>query len=306
MKVWGWRLPFLVAIPIVGTAVLLRTFMVESAEFLRAQEQRRAGAELKKTSGASDRVGSSSATPPPPSPCCTSEGFPVMCLLRRRGVAFALDVLYVAWLASAIYVIYGWLPSRIRTTGIMPPLVSFGMVFTSLVVEFASVLAGGWVATHVPCLRFAAVAAPLISASFVAAIAIVDMRSIAGAWLVQNVGLGLCGLVLGIHAASFVYIYPTPIRSTGFSLAYNTGCAIGGAAPAVVSALLLAVQQRGDADVARFMPALWVLLLSVPAAAGALGLFRIAPLVDSCGRGGTADEGDDGGQGGEAETSALV
>jgi hypothetical protein len=318
---WGWRVPFFVAVPIVATALLLRAHMHESGEFLAARGRDRAVAgEAKGSMSAAPSVTSAGSlavalssgpaaaeTAPAPrcSAACVPREMPVVRLLRGSWLGLALDVAFIAWLSSSIYVVYGWLPARIRSQGIMPPLTSFGMVFTSLVTEFACILAGGWAALRVPSTLVAcAAAAPLVSACFFAAIAVVDTRSVAGAWLVQNVGLGLCGIVLGIHAAAFVYIYPTSTRSTGFSLAYNTGCAIGGAAPAVVSALSIAAQ-RGSVDFSRFVPALWLLVLSVPAAGAALGLRRVAPLVDSCGHGGTHVDDDDE-PGGQAALMALA
>lgn len=116
---------------------------------------------------------------------------------------------------AAIYVTYGWLPAALRNQGIMAPLVSLGMCMTSLAVEFAGIVAGGAAAPRAPCLAVAAAAAPLVSLVILGTVAALDARSAAGAWVLQNLSMGLCGFVLGLHAACFVFVYALEMRSTG-------------------------------------------------------------------------------------------
>jgi hypothetical protein len=78
----------------------------------------------------------------------------------------------------------------------------------------------------------------------------------------------------------WIAVHPPP---PGFSLAYNAGTALGGSAPAIVSAISLALQDRAPLA-SRLAPAVWLCGLSVPAAGAALALLRLAPRVNRCGR----------------------
>lgn len=373
MAAWGWRVPFLAALPIVAVALFLRLRMRESDVFVAAREARLllqegrggAGGELSPAAGGvkagtpkgADGGGPAAAGGAGPARkarrgagprCGPLAGAPLAQLLRRRWLAWCMDVAFVTWLASLLYVVYAWLPAALRSTGVMTPMLSYGMVMVSLAAEFGCILLGGWVAPRTRALALAAAGAPLASALCVGGAAAAGARSAGGAWAVQNAALGAGGLLLGVHAAAFVYIYPPEMRSTGgrararsavglcsgaggaagagavaalphagarggahggpcdrhcrrrpfapllcppplplplppgFSLAYNTGCALGGASPAVVTALQMAAPH---ARLAGLIPGLWLLILSAPAAAAALALLALAPQADTCGRG---------------------
>ncbi|GBF91029.1 hypothetical protein Rsub_03884 [Raphidocelis subcapitata] len=274
LMLWGWRVPFLSAFPIVIVALVLRTRMAESQEFAAAH---RAGGDKEAAAPAGAKRATAGEL---------LRRVPVAQLMRQRPLGFLADCIYVAWLSSAIYVTYGWLPAALRNRGIMAPIVSLGMCLTSLAAEFVGIVAGGAVAPLVPCLAVAAASAPLVSLFLLGTVAVLGAGSPAAAgvtWAMQNVSLGLCGFVLGLHAACFVFIYALDMRSTGFSLAYNGGTALGGSAPAIVSAIALALEQRAPLA-SRLAPAIWLCCLSVPAAGAALALLRLAPRVNRCGQ----------------------
>lgn len=314
MNLWGWRIPFLAALPIFVTALLLRVHMRESEEFISSK------ALLASGGGASDGVGASpspqrvsstggcgstrpkrpnhlecgqdaaglsdvsvllpgSLRPPPGPPLL--QRVPLAQLLRMRPVGLLMDVLFVAWFASGLYVVYAWMPANLREKHGMRPIASYGMVLTSLVMEFCGILLGGWAARRLPCLLACAVAPPLFSLFALATIAVFDSGSLAGSAIMQIVCLALFGSALGVHASAFVYVYAVTIRSTGFSLAYNIGCALGGTAPLIVTAIQFSVSASSTA---RFIPALWLLCLSVLASLASLVLLKVAPLVNTCGK----------------------
>jgi hypothetical protein len=105
MGLWGWRLPFLVAVPFVVTAFLLRVHMVESDEFLAVRrvegghaDEEHQGKVQVATPAAREALGQSALS-------WAGHRLPMVRLLRRRPIGLLLDVTFVTWLASAIYVV---------------------------------------------------------------------------------------------------------------------------------------------------------------------------------------------------------
>jgi hypothetical protein len=140
MLLWGYRVPFLSAFPIVLSALLLRAQMPESDEFLAARRPAKAGAEPG-APAAAEGDAASQAGMLPPGPASDGKGalaggagagaaasIPLARLLRRQWRGLLLDTAYVAWLTSVIYVVYAWVPSALRTRKVMAPLTSLGMV----------------------------------------------------------------------------------------------------------------------------------------------------------------------------------
>jgi len=303
MLVWGWRIPFLAALPIVVVALVLRARMSESSLFLGAKEHpirveedveqvAQEAKQLKLARGydssgptaASSLSKAHDASHTKARARCAAviEHAPVAQLLRHRALPLLLDMLFVGWLSSCLYVVYAWIPAALRKAKVMSTLMSLGMAMSSLAAEFIGIVLGGWVAPRMPNLIVCAVSAPVVSFFVLGTLGAMDYRSVPGVWIMHNTALGLAGFVLGLHAASFVHIYDVRMRSTGFSLAYNAGCALGGTAPAIVTALSIAT--TASVAVQRLIPAVWLLCLSVPAAAGALWLLKLAPSVNRCGR----------------------
>jgi hypothetical protein len=310
MLLWGWRVPFLAAIPIIAVALVLRVQMQESSEFLALK-----GAPAPAAGGGADGAAAASPAGGSGGGCCSRRQpgsvlveavtqFPAAQLLRRAPLGFILQAVYVSWLSSVLYVVFAYIPAAVRADKVMPPIVSLGMVLTSLAAEFAGIVAGGWAAPRMPCLVVCSVTAPIISLFVLGTLGAMDSRSVAAIWILHNLGLGLAGFVFGVHAACFVYVYAVAIRSTGFSLSYNVGCALGGSAPAIVTALQLATGKSAQTLASRLIPAVWLLALSVPAAGACLWLLRVAPLVNGCGRSTWRKEGKGGGD--DASGGGLV
>jgi hypothetical protein len=65
------------------------------------------------------------------------------------------------------------------------------------VVEYVGILLGGWVALRTPCLVLCSASTWLLSLFCLGTIAIFDTGSVAGAWIMTNLGLGWCGFALG-------------------------------------------------------------------------------------------------------------
>ena len=221
LLLWGWRVPFLSSLPIVAIALILRIRMGESSAFLRSKQARSsdqaAGSPLDVKGDDDAECGVQAA---PHNQQHKTVGMlagrvPLLAMLRSCWLPFALHAAWVIWFSSCIYVIYAYVPATVRKLGVMTPLVSYGMAMTSMALQFSGAILGGWAARRLPCMAVCAAAAPLLSAFVLATLAVLRTGSAAGVWAMQNVGLGATGFLLGLHAASFVWLYSVNVRSTG-------------------------------------------------------------------------------------------
>jgi MHS family proline/betaine transporter-like MFS transporter len=206
---WGWRVPFLVALPLslVGLYIRLRTD--ESPAFEKAQREKALSAA------------------------------PVRESLARNGASVAIAFALASMSGLAFYYLVGYFPTYLQVEADLPrtqALLTNGAALLVFTVALAVAGRAGDRFGRRPMIRAGAGLLVLTSAP---AFLLAGSGSIAAAVAGQ---LLLC-LALGVFGggsyAALLEVFPTRTRLTGAALGYNAGYAIfGGTAPLVASLLV--------------------------------------------------------------------
>ncbi|KAF6255165.1 major facilitator superfamily domain-containing protein [Scenedesmus sp. NREL 46B-D3] len=298
LLVWGWRVPFLMAVATLAAAVVLRYNMPESAEFATSREEidgeykRRQQRKIKRGSGSSS-----------PSRGPSSEGeeqrsvdggvsiadvesqgagkhyVPILELFRGYWSGLVLQCGYEAWIGASFYLGYSWLPSFFVQHAGISTMTSLWMVLTSMVLFTVIVPIAGFLsdkglprvtATIVICAVAGAMSIPMFLAF--------KTRSLGACWALQAVGLAMTAYTMGILPAICSLIYPAGVRISGFNLGYNLGMTIfGGLTPLAMTAI-----QTGTESV--FIgPALWMAGMAVISIVCSMLLVKVYPLTNQRG-----------------------
>ena len=212
LRAWGWRLPFVAALPLGVVAVLLRLRLEETPAFrtLRA-------------SGGVVRL-------------------PVVETLRtnRRSVAVGFGL--VAAVTSVFNVFYVFLPNHLVAVGRADVQTAFGTAAVGPLLAAFVAPAFGRLSDHVGRRPV------LLGGMGALALAIVPgIRLVAsGGRLAMLASYGLVGLALGALALTAVLaeLFPVHLRASGLSLTYGIASAVFGGAAPVAAAVM--VRATGD------------------------------------------------------------
>ncbi|MCE4943602.1 MFS transporter [Streptomyces albulus] len=238
---WGWRLPFLAALPMGALALLLRLGLPESPAFRRT---------------APDRAGGDGAPPAPRPPLRST----------ARAVVLGCGRL-VAWSAAG-YTFLVVLPSYLQNTvGASPARSLLTTVIANL--GFATaILPAGALSDRVGRRAVMVTGAALSAVCALPLLHLVQQRS-APLWLTCGavaVAGALVGLLAGPGPAMLAETFRTPVRTTGLGVAYALSNALfSGCAGLLVTEL---IRRSGNPDV----PAYYVIVTC------ALGTLALATL----------------------------
>jgi MFS transporter, MHS family, proline/betaine transporter len=213
LRGWGWRLAFLLALPLglVGLWIRLR---IEETPGFRAVQHLDAAARA-----------------------------PLADALRtaRREVVVGFGL--VAAVAATFNIVFVFLPSHLATTGRAPLSRALAAALVGLLVAAAAAPLAGRVSDRVgrrPLLLAGAVALLVLMVPVTALL----LRGEPGGLVL---GYSLIGLALGtlVPSTFLAELFPTRLRYSGLSLTYGLGSALfGGTAPALAAFL---VRRTGDA-----------------------------------------------------------
>jgi len=209
MQAWGWRIPFMLALPLGAIGLYLRTRMDETPCFkeLEAPDESGGAVALK------DLV--------------TEFWRPV---LQLFGLVIALNVINYTLLAYMPTYLQGTIGLDSTSTDL---LVIIGQVAMMIVIPFAGGLSDR--IGRKPCWWISLVGI------FVLAIPMFMLMKVSLAWAI--VGFTVLGLIyvlqLGTISATFPAMFPTHVRYTGMAASYNIATALfGGTAAAANEALI--------------------------------------------------------------------
>ncbi|WP_444756650.1 MFS transporter [Pseudomonas sp. A014] len=205
---WGWRIPFLVSLPMGVLALWVRHSMEESQQFEQLEER-----------GAIARV-------------------PALAALRSHpGAVFKVFGLTLVSFAS-YYLVFTYLATYFEKQGIMPPGIAAWSTTLTLALAAVAVPVWGGITDRIgrrPLLIGVCVANLLLAYPLF----LLMQTSVAGA-VVGQVLLGqIEAAYLGVILAAYCEMFPARVRSSGLSLGYNlSAIAAGGSAPYLATLLI--------------------------------------------------------------------
>lgn len=205
---WGWRLPFLLALPLLAVAVLLRRRIDESPAFRRALSEGR-------------RV-----------------RMPFWHLLRRSPGALGIAVLVSLLGVGGFYMMNTFLVNfGANERGIDRQLMVTATLIAAVVQIGVTLLSGRLGERYGPGrvtawggIATAGVAFPVFW--------LLDTASPIAAVVAACLGLGAVILAYGVAGATLAGLFPTELRYSGVSLGYNLAAVVGGFLPLAAQASL--------------------------------------------------------------------
>ncbi|MFE7974532.1 MFS transporter [Streptomyces shenzhenensis] len=242
MEAWGWRLPFLLALPLGVVGLVVRRLSAESPEFAAAEQK-----------------GEVTGSP-------LKEAFASPEIRRAMGLTIVLPLLN----SSGYFVLFIYMPSFMKdemhfsglegllVTAIMLAVGTFAVLYAGRLSDrigrkkLLSGSAFGMVVIGFPCYWL------LTRGSFATAVL--------GAVLMAVCFAG----TNGVMQVTLAELFPTRVRTVAYGVGYNLGTAVfGGAAPLLVSALIAATGST-------WIPAIYLVLTSVVAGFTALRIKETA------------------------------
>lgn len=207
---WGWRVPFLIGILLLGVGLFIRLHVLESPVFAAARQQTAPSTEL-----------------------------PILEVIRRhpRNVLLAMGARFAENAFFYVITIFV-LTYATKQAGFTQDAVLQAVLIGSAVQFFVIPLFGYWSD------KFGRRPIYLGGAVFVVLFAfpffwLIDQQSTAGLWLAVTVGLIGHSAMYGPQAAFFSELFGTRVRYSGASLGYQLASPLaGGLAPLIATALL--------------------------------------------------------------------
>ncbi|WP_311766599.1 MFS transporter [Streptomyces rhizosphaericus] len=242
METWGWRLPFLLALPLGVVGLIIRRMADESPEFAEAEEEGRVtGSPLREALASPETR-------------------------RAMGTTIVLPLLN----SSGYFILFIYMPSFMKDEMHFSALEGLLVTAIMLAVGTFAVLYAGRLSDRVGRKR-------LLSASAFTMVVIgfpCYWLLTRGSFATATVGAVLMSLCFagtnGVMQVTLAELFPTRVRTVAYGVGYNLGTAIfGGAAPLLVTALIAATGST-------WIPAIYLVLTSAVAGVAALRIRETA------------------------------
>lgn len=235
---WGWRLPFVASVLLIGLSMFIHLKMEETAAFreLKEAEQSRLAAEALEMARAHgvelDRAILTLAHERKQSPALAAlRRYPVQ-ILKAAGTFVGMQASY--YILVSFTLAYGTNPNG----GGMPTRVMLAAVLIGAIAMVPGVFFGGWLSDRIGRRRVIIVSALLLAGWIFAVFPLIAQGGLFPAAFGIAVGQLLNGMIFGPLAALYTETFATRVRYSGMSLAYQLGTLIGGAlAPLIATAL---------------------------------------------------------------------
>lgn len=202
---WGWRVPFLFGLMIVPIGIWLRATLDETPDFVAARS--------------------------------VEGGAPILATLRQEGAnvarGFGISVLW----GVSVYALVIFLPVHVQKALGFSAREAFSAALVGNLLLIAASFVSGRLADRIGrrTLMMATAAALLVATPMLMAL-LVSVHALPMLIFAQASFCALVGLFAGAVPAILVELFPTQVRSTGTSLAYNGALTLfGGFAPAIVT-----------------------------------------------------------------------
>lgn len=213
---WAWRIPFLLSVVLVGVGLYVRLTLHESAVFRQAEQQ---GKKLHA---------------------------PVSAVFKRHGLALLMGTLIMTttyvlfYLMTAFVQVYSKSPVALsgagHALGLGIPANTFtGLLLIGAIVFGLCTLMGGLWADRLGRRRWLI---GVTSAILAFGLAMPALLGQASPWQLLGfiiLGMALMGATFGPMAALLPELFPTEVRYSGASLAYNLASIVGASVPTLVA-----------------------------------------------------------------------
>ena len=221
---WGWRVPFLASVILIGIALFIQLRLEETVEFLRMQQ-----------SGRPTTAGQS--RPATRSPVIEALRTHPKQIALAAGAFLAVQVPF--YILIAFVIAYG--------TGSAGPGVSRDTMLSAVLVGAvamipALLISAAWSDRHGRRGIYMTGAALLAAWSF-AIFPLLDTGSFLWICVAIAVGQALVAMMYGPQAAFLTELFSTSVRYSGASLGYQLGAIIGGGFAPIIATALLAKYQ---------------------------------------------------------------
>ncbi|HEY6800185.1 MAG TPA: MFS transporter [Agromyces sp.] len=244
MQEWGWRIPFLLTLPLGAFALYMRSSLHESATFEEAHAH-------DKNSSAWQTLGDLFRNQPKQ-------------LLKIMGIVILINV--------AFYVVLTYMPTYLTVSLEMDATTSGLMLVGVQLAMMAVIVPLGALTDRIgrrPVLITASIGFVVLS---IPAIMLLDTGNLA----LQILGTSIFGLLLVMLlsniSASLPALFPTPVRLAGFALGYNIATSIFGGTAGLANQALI------EATGSTLIPGFYL------TAAGIIGLVAVLTFNETAGR----------------------
>ena len=222
---WGWRVPFLASVVLIGIAMFIQLRLEETVEFLRLQQSGRTAA-------------AGQSRPATRSPVIEALQTHPKQIALAAGAFLAVQVPF--YILIAFVIAYG--------TGSAGPGVSRDTMLSAVLVGAvamipALLISAAWSDRHGRRGIYMTGAALLAAWSF-AIFPLVDTGSFLWISFAIAVGQVLVAMMYGPQAAFLTELFTTSVRYSGASLGYQLGAIIGGGFAPIIATALLAKYQH--------------------------------------------------------------
>jgi MFS family permease len=213
---WGWRVPFLLSIALIGVGLFIRLRILESPVFSRVKE---IGAESKA---------------------------PLLEVLRDYLSAAVLAIGMVLIVMGGYYIVTTFTLSYITGQLGLPRNVSLKGLLLAGAAQTAGILIFSWVADRAGTRAVAIWSAACIFLLSYPYFWLVDTRRPALVWLAMGVWMFAEGSLYGITGVYLAGLFPARVRYSGISFSYQMAGMLGGALAPMISTAL--IQWAGGAS----------------------------------------------------------
>lgn len=221
---WGWRVPFLASILLVGVGLYVRSSITESPDFEKARAQK------------------------------APTALPVAVVLREhwRDVLLAIGGKIAESGLFNIYAVF-LISYAVSTLGSTRP-VALNAVLVGCLVECFTLPFFGWLSDRIGRGLVYVIGALGQAVLAVVFFQIAGWNGFLGLAIATSLGLGLGhGCMYGAQAAFFAGLFPTRLRYTGLSLVQQIGPLLGGGLSPLIAASLFASSHGDPARVTIYM-----------------------------------------------------
>ena len=209
MQAWGWRLPFLTGIFILGIGVWLRRGLVESPEFLKEQKKRK------------------------------HPHSPLKEVLLEMPSRIVQMVTVILLFSMSFYMLFVWMPTY-QARMVNPPIAHALMVNTiSMIVLVCVIPMAGALSDKIGRKNILLAVTIMIGVLAYPLFRIIDQGNMMTALGAQLVFAVLIGSLQGPVPALLVEMFPTRTRYTGIGLVYNISLGLFGGTSPLVSTWLI-------------------------------------------------------------------